>query len=294
MFNKRLFTLLLILVLALAACGGDDGDDDSDSDTDQDTTSQTQDDTTDETEEAPAPTDEPEDEVTLEIPEGYIENDIVTELFTNAFDEEPFALVQFAGRPVLVQMFTLGCTDCQESQDLIRDEIIPELGTEDFVFVSLSTNNSDLFPDIIAFAEEGEYDWLFARIERDTRFLLQRVLGPAGANGPGSARFYVSPNGELSDIEIRAIDPEAAIATMRELAESSADAGTEAEATEDADMSEDMEATPEAEATEDADMSEDMEATEEAMDADDAEATEEAMEDDDTEETPEAEATEES
>ena len=284
---KRFLILLLILVFALAACGGDD-DDSSDAGDDQDTTAQQSSDSGDDTdngdadsgddtEEEPTP-DEPAEEFSVEIPDGYNDVDILSIPFTNIATGEQFAFASFAGRPILAQGLTLACRPCIETQDIIQNEIIEELGTEDFVFISYSTAFADRPPQFERYLEDNGYDWIFTSADQQFTLELSRTIGNATRNGTAQPRFYIGPNGEITAVETGPIDAEAAIAQMRELAELAGDSG------DDEDMGDEAEATEEV--TDESD-DEDM--------GDETEATEEPSEDeDDTEEDPEAEATEES
>jgi len=284
---KRLLILLLILVFALAACGGDDDSDSGDAGDDQDTTAQQSSDdadsedtddsdaTDDDPEDAP-PADEPEEEFTLEIPDGYNDLDVLAIPFTNIATGEQFAFASFAGRPILAQGLTLACRPCIETQDIIQNEIIAELGTEDFVFISYSTAFADRPPQFERYLEDNGYDWIFTSADQQFTLELSRTVGDATRNGSAQPRFYIGPNGEVTEVETGPIDAEAAIAQMRELAELAGDTDGD----DIADESSDEEMTNDGEATE--------EASNEEM-TDDGEATEEPSEDE-----AESEATEES
>lgn len=290
---KRILVLLLILIFVLAACGGDDDSDDSgDSGDTQDTTAQQSGDESEETEdeEEPQENEEPEEEFSIEVPEGYSDAELLTLPFEDVVTGETFAFASFAGRPILVQGVAVNCAGCIETHNTIRDEIIAELGTEDFVFISFDPSFNRSTTQLEALIEENEYDWIFMQLSQDLRFAMQRLLGPPAVNGSGQPRFYIGPDGTILQLEtasggttlleIGAIDDAQAIidnlsGLATEGSDDAADSGEEEDMAEgdDAEMTEEAPADDEdtEETSDDATDGEDSE-----EDAEEPEATEEA------------------
>ena len=224
---RRLATILLILMFALAACGGDDdGDEESTTPDTEDTTTQTEDQETEDTEDtddsAEAEVEIPgasDVELVTDLPESYEESDLTTTTVTNAFTEEDFTLSNFAGRTVLMQGMGL-----RNSEDAIptleaMQQIIAELGVEDYVYITFFPEVSARAVPIATFADENGFDWLFIN-SNQLGFALRRQYDAVAASGGSLPRFYIGPNGELSELETGPIeDVDAVIEQLRAMSE---------------------------------------------------------------------------
>jgi len=262
---RRLATILLILMFALAACGGDDSEEETTAPDTEDTTTQTEDQEAEDTEdtqetdaqEAADDTDDSADaevevpgasdvELVTDLPESYQESDLTTTTVTNVFTEEDFTLSNFAGRTVLMQGMGL-----RNSEDAIptleaMQQIIIELGVEDYVYITFFPEVSDRATPVATFADENDFDWLFINgIQLGTA--LRREYDAVSANSGALPRFYIGPDGELSELETGPIeDVDAVIEQLRALSEGDGEAMPEGDDTDTAPEEDAEEATPEA------------------------------------------------
>jgi cytochrome oxidase Cu insertion factor (SCO1/SenC/PrrC family) len=215
---NRLRILILLLIFMLAACGG--GGDDTNSNSNNTDAQQT------DASPTPRPTATPVPDLEIEAPEGYVGPDWLFIPLTDVRTGEVFALASFAGKPTLVLPIGLACRPCVMNQEILRDEIIPVLGTEDYAYVSLSVAILDDVEQLAQYADENNFGWNFARSNNDLNNVLNRAIefGPNGfamRNPSALPRIIIEPDGNVRNVQVGQLEPETIIEAMQQLAEGS-------------------------------------------------------------------------
>ena len=233
---NRLRILVIFLVIVLAACGG--GGDDTNTNGADVTPANGQQSGASPT---PRPTATPLPDIEIEVPEGYVGPPWLFIPMTDVRSGEVFALASFAGKPVLVLPISLTCRQCIMNQEVLRDEIIPVLGTEDYAYLSLSVATLDNVERLAEYADENNFGWNFVKSNSELNLVLNRAIefGPNGfavQNPSALPRIIIEPDGTVRDVQVGQLNPEEVIAIMQELAEGAAvgdGAGADDEATDE-------------------------------------------------------------
>ena len=219
MNHLRFLGLLLVFVLAACGGGGDDqngGANGGNGNVQQSGATST-----------PRPTATPLPDIEIEVPDSYVGPSWLFIPLTEVRTGEVFALASFAGKPTLVLPISLACRQCVMNQEILRDEIISVLGTEDYAYVSLSVATLDNVERLAEYADENNFGWNFVKSNNELNLVLNRAIefGPNGfavRNPSALPRIIIEADGTVRDVQVGQLEPEQIISTMQELAEGTA------------------------------------------------------------------------
>ncbi|RMG81422.1 MAG: hypothetical protein D6712_16325 [Chloroflexi bacterium] len=202
MTYKRLAILLLLIgALVLAACSGaatpaaETNDNNTQTTADTTTTDENSDQTATEPEETTTTSEETGDTaLTYNGPDWtHIE-------LTDVRTGQTFTFADFAGKTVYVHAMANWCSNCRSAQRTLRDMVIPQVNTDEVVFVSLNiepTSGDDALHDYVL---ENSFDWTFAVANTTLWQALVQQFGRAVSNPPSTPHFIIAPDGTPSQL----------------------------------------------------------------------------------------------
>lgn len=127
---------------------------------------------------------------------------------------DSFTLADFAGKTVLVHGMATWCAPCHEAQANLRDNVIPQ-ADENYVFISLSVESGISDADLLAYAEDDDFDWTFAVLTPEALAALTREFGAGIVTPPVRPHFIIGPTGELSSMMRGEARPERLLEELR-------------------------------------------------------------------------------
>jgi len=119
---------------------------------------------------------------------------------TNARTGETFTMSDFAGKTVYVHSMATWCGNCRASQSSLRDNVVPEVSTDDVVFVSLSVETSISADDLASYANNNSFDWVFAVMTPEMLAALSQQFGRSVTTPPAQPHFIIRPDGATTDL----------------------------------------------------------------------------------------------
>lgn len=139
---------------------------------------------------------------------------------TNARTGESFTLADFAGKTVYVHMMATWCTNCRASQRSLNSGVIPQVSSDDFVFVSIDVQTQLTAGELASYADNNGFGWTFAVATPDFLRAVSNELGTSIANPPSTPHFYISPIGTVSALQTGSPSPEQKLDELRNFANS--------------------------------------------------------------------------
>lgn len=139
---------------------------------------------------------------------------------TNARTGETFTLADFAGKTVYVHMMATWCTNCRASQRSLNSEVIPQLSSDEFVFVSIDVQTQLTAGELASYADNNGFGWTFAVASADFLRAVSTELGSSIANPPSTPHFYISRTGTVSALQTGSPSPEQKLDELRSFANS--------------------------------------------------------------------------
>lgn len=131
----------------------------------------------------------------------------------NARTGETFTLANFRGKTVFVHAMARWCTTCRGNQRSIRENVIPQLNADDYVFLSLSVETDDTAAQLATYADDNSFPWLFAVATPELLAALNTEFGPSINVPPSTPRFIVRADGSTTGLFTGAADE---LALLRE------------------------------------------------------------------------------
>jgi len=153
---------------------------------------------TTETQAEVAPTTAPE--AAASAPIAYNGADWTRIALTDARTGETFTFADFAGKTVFVHPMARWCTNCRSSQRRVRDEVFPQMDSNQFVFVSLTVETSDTAENMSVYANDNQFPWVFSVMTTDLLAALSSQLGASVSNPPTQPHFIIRPDGTVSGL----------------------------------------------------------------------------------------------
>ncbi len=187
--------LLLSVLLLTAACGSTNATEEAALAT---AIPQAQVAPTTETQAEVAPTTAPE--AAASAPIAYNGADWTRIALTDARTGETFTFADFAGKTVFVHPMARWCTNCRSSQRRVRDEVFPQMDSNQFVFVSLTVETSDTAGNMAVYANDNQFPWVFSVMTTDLLAALSSQLGASVSNPPTQPHFIIRPDGTVSGL----------------------------------------------------------------------------------------------
>jgi len=187
--------LLLSVLLLTAACGSTNATEEAALAT---VIPQAQVAPTTETQAEVAPTTAPE--AAASAPIAYNGADWTRIALTDARTGETFTFADFAGKTVFVHPMARWCTNCRSSQRRVRDEVFPQMDSNQFVFVSLTVETSDTAENMSVYANDNQFPWVFSVMTTDLLAALSSQLGASVSNPPTQPHFIIRPDGTVSGL----------------------------------------------------------------------------------------------
>ena len=187
--------LLLSVLLLTAACGSTNATEEAALAT---AIPQAQVAPTTETQAEVAPTTAPE--AAASAPIAYNGADWTRIALTDARTGETFTFADFAGKTVFVHPMARWCTNCRSSQRRVRDEVFPQMDSNQFVFVSLTVETSDTAENMSVYANDNQFPWVFSVMTTDLLAALSSQLGASVSNPPTQPHFIIRPDGTVSGL----------------------------------------------------------------------------------------------
>lgn len=118
---------------------------------------------------------------------------------TNARTGETFTFADFAGKTVFVEPMATWCTNCRQQLGNVRS-VYSQLDASQYVFVGLSVETNISASDLAQYADDNDFDWLFAVITPELLGELSAAFGRTITNPPSTPHFIIRPNGTTTDL----------------------------------------------------------------------------------------------
>lgn len=112
----------------------------------------------------------------------------------------PFTLADYAGQTVYVHLMATWCSECLASQRRLRDEIIPQIGDQNIVFVSLDVQTQLANTTLASYATNNTFTWPFAVASQDFMNAIVADFGRSASNPPSRPHFVIYPDGSTSGL----------------------------------------------------------------------------------------------
>ncbi len=113
---------------------------------------------------------------------------------------EPFMLADYAGQTVYVHLMATWCTNCLANQRRLRDEIIPQIGDANVVFISLDVQTQLANDTLANYATNNAFDWSFAVTSQEFMNAIVADYGRSASNPPSRPHFVIYPDGTTSGL----------------------------------------------------------------------------------------------
>ncbi len=119
---------------------------------------------------------------------------------TDVRSGETFTLADFAGKTVFVEPMATWCTNCRRQLTNVSQAKAQLGGSEDVVFVSLSVETNIGNGDLANYTEETGFDWAFAVATPEMLVSLVETFGQSITNPPSTPHFIIRPDGSTTDL----------------------------------------------------------------------------------------------
>jgi hypothetical protein len=137
--------------------------------------------------------------------------------FTEVTTGESFTFADFAGKTVFVHPMANWCTLCLANQRSLRANVIPQLNSDDFVFVSLNIEPLTSNNSLANYVANNGFDWNFAVAPEDVIPLLVDQFGRSVVVPPSQPHFIIAPDGTPTDLLTGADDPQTLIDLLQSI-----------------------------------------------------------------------------
>jgi thiol-disulfide isomerase/thioredoxin len=229
MKNLKIYLLLLVTLLVLVACGGEETAVEPSTSETSETVAEDEmmDESMEDEEMADTSEDESMDDDTAiaEHEEGTEEMDEVAEEMdddmvmsdapawmtipvTDVRTGETFTLADFAGKTVFVEPMATWCTNCRRQLGDVAQAKAQLGDSEDVVFVALSVETNIGDGDLANYTQETGFDWAFAVATPEMLVSLVETFGQSITNPPATPHFIIRPDGSTTDLTTGFEDPD--------------------------------------------------------------------------------------
>ena len=207
----------LVMIFALAACGGVS----TPVVTEEATVEATEEMTAEATEEMTAEateemTTEATEEMTTEATETAQLPEWATIELVDVNSGEKFTLAQLAeGKTVYVHMMATWCSNCRRSQEGLAESVVPTFTDGDVVFVSIDVQSDIDGTQLDGYRTENDFGWTFAVASNPLLSALSTEFGRTVTNPPSTPHFVIYPDGTYSTLQTGISTPEEKIALIK-------------------------------------------------------------------------------
>jgi hypothetical protein len=129
---------------------------------------------------------------------------------------ETFTLGSFAGKTILVHPMAMWCINCRMHQRSLRDNVIPQLDQEQFVFISLDIETNAADADLAEYADNENFDWVFAVATPEMMESLVAEFGQSVTVPPTQPHFIIRPDGSTTELLNGTPQPDEYVALLQE------------------------------------------------------------------------------
>jgi thiol-disulfide isomerase/thioredoxin len=132
----------------------------------------------------------------------------------NAATGEPLSLGDFKGKTVFVEPMATWCSNCRAQQGNVR-EAKAQLG-DDVVFVGLSLETTLPAESLARYAQDNGFDWTYAVMSEELLAGLVDEFGRSITSAPSTPHFIIRPDGSFSELSTGIHAAEEIIAQVQE------------------------------------------------------------------------------
>ncbi|MBE0690457.1 MAG: redoxin domain-containing protein, partial [Anaerolineae bacterium] len=118
----------------------------------------------------------------------------------NARTGETFTFADFRGKTILVRAIAEWCSNCRAGQRSWRDEVMPQVNSDDVVFVSLDSETNNSAESLATYAENYEFPWVFAVMSPDFQSAVTEEFGNVVNSPPSEPQWVIRPDGSFTGI----------------------------------------------------------------------------------------------
>lgn len=118
----------------------------------------------------------------------------------NARTGETFTLADFRGKTILVRAIAEWCTNCRAGQRVWRDEVMPQVDTDNVVFISLDNEINNTAESLATYADNYEFPWIFAVMTPDFLNAAREEFGNVVTTPPAEPQWVVRPDGSFTGL----------------------------------------------------------------------------------------------
>jgi len=134
---------------------------------------------------------------------------------TNARTGEQVTLADLTGKTVFVETMATWCTNCRQQLNNVQTART-QLGNDEIVFVAVSVETNVSNEALATYADDAGFDWFFAVSTPEMLVELAAAFGQTITNPPATPHFIIRPDGSSSEL-ITGIDtPEQLIQRLQE------------------------------------------------------------------------------
>lgn len=133
---------------------------------------------------------------------------------TNAATGESLSLGDFKGKTVFVEPMATWCSNCRAQQGNVR-EAKAQLG-DDVVFVGLSLETTLPAESLARYAQDNGFDWTYAVMSEELLAGLVDEFGRSITSAPSTPHFIIRPDGSFSELSTGIHSVEEIIAQVQE------------------------------------------------------------------------------
>jgi thiol-disulfide isomerase/thioredoxin len=110
-----------------------------------------------------------------------------------------FRLADYADKTVYIEFMATWCTNCRTQQNIVRD-VQTQLGSDDYVYLSLSVEPKDTTAMLAQYRIERNYPWGFAVVPANMLAVLVTQFGQSVTNPTATPHLVISPTGAVSQL----------------------------------------------------------------------------------------------
>jgi cytochrome oxidase Cu insertion factor (SCO1/SenC/PrrC family) len=117
----------------------------------------------------------------------------------NAASGENFSFASLSGKTVFVEPMATWCTNCRAQQGQVA-QAMGTLGTEDYVFISISVESNVSNADLAAYAARNNFPQVFVVASPELLEAWVAQFGRTILNPPSTPHFVIAPNGTVGSL----------------------------------------------------------------------------------------------
>jgi cytochrome oxidase Cu insertion factor (SCO1/SenC/PrrC family) len=117
----------------------------------------------------------------------------------NAASGESFSLDSLAGKTVFVEPMATWCSNCRAQQGEVA-QAMATLGTDDYVFISVSVESNVSNADLAAYAARNEFPQVFVVASSELLEAWIAQFGRTVLNPPSTPHFVIAPDGTVGSL----------------------------------------------------------------------------------------------